>query len=121
MDTVLFTDNQVLVFAITASAISLVLTVLLVSTRVEKGVESVRILRFAKSSASIKGGRAALFQIDWRCAKAIMRHLPWLRFTPEGGHVQCTSACLLWGQSRCRKADMYPANGQSAFPPVGCL
>ena len=39
MDTVLFTDNQVLVFAITASAISLVLTVLLVSTRVEKGVD----------------------------------------------------------------------------------
>ena len=39
MDTVLFTDNQVLVSAITASAISLVLTVLLVSTRVEKGVD----------------------------------------------------------------------------------
>ena len=49
MDTVLFTDNQVLVFAITASAISLVLTVLLVSTRVEKGVDRLE-LKFAKSS-----------------------------------------------------------------------
>ena len=39
MDTVLFTDNQVVVFAIIASAISLALTVLLVSTRVEKGVD----------------------------------------------------------------------------------
>ena len=39
MDTVLFTDNDVLVFAITASAMLLVLTVLLVSTRVEKGVD----------------------------------------------------------------------------------
>ena len=50
MDTVLFTDNQVLVFAITASAISLVLTVLLVSTRVEKGVDRLESLKFAKSS-----------------------------------------------------------------------
>jgi diacylglycerol kinase len=39
MDTVLFTDHQVLVFAITASAISLVLAVLLVSTGVEKRVD----------------------------------------------------------------------------------
>ena len=96
MDTVLFTDNQVLVFAITASAISLVLTVLLVSTRVEKGVDRLESEDLPSPHASIKGGRAALFQIDWRCAKAIMRHLPWLRFTPKGGHVQCTSACLLW-------------------------
>jgi hypothetical protein len=39
MDTVLFTDYDVLVFAIVASAISLVLAVLLASTRVEKGVD----------------------------------------------------------------------------------
>ena len=39
MDTVLFTDYDVLVFAIVGSAISLGLAVLLVSTRVEKGVD----------------------------------------------------------------------------------
>jgi hypothetical protein len=38
MDTVLFTDYEVLVFAIFASAILLVLAVLLASTKVEKGV-----------------------------------------------------------------------------------
>ena len=33
-----------------------------------------------------------------------MRHLPWLRFTPKGGHVQCTSACLLCANSGHRTA-----------------
>lgn len=41
MDTVLFTDDDVLVFVTLASAISLALAVLLVSTRVEKRVERV--------------------------------------------------------------------------------
>jgi len=39
MDTVLFTDHSALVFAIVGSAILLALTVLLVSARVEKGVD----------------------------------------------------------------------------------
>lgn len=39
MDTVLFTDYDVLVFTIVASAIVLVLAVSLVSTRVEQRVE----------------------------------------------------------------------------------
>ena len=39
MDTVLFTDLDVLVFAIIGSAISLGLAVLLVSTRVEQRVD----------------------------------------------------------------------------------
>ncbi len=39
MDTVLFTDHDLLVFAVVASAIVLVLVVLLASTRVEHRVE----------------------------------------------------------------------------------
>jgi diacylglycerol kinase len=39
MDTVLFTDFDVLAFTTVASAIALVLAVLLVSTRVEKGID----------------------------------------------------------------------------------
>jgi diacylglycerol kinase len=39
MDTVLFTDHDVLVLTTVASAIVLVLAVLLVSTRVEKGID----------------------------------------------------------------------------------
>jgi hypothetical protein len=28
------------------------------------------------------------------------RHLPKVCFTPESGHVRCTSPCLLWATSR---------------------
>jgi hypothetical protein len=38
MDTVLFTDHDILVFAIVSSAIALVLTVLAVSTGVERHI-----------------------------------------------------------------------------------
>jgi Trk K+ transport system NAD-binding subunit len=38
MDTVLFTDHDILVIAITSSAIALVLAVLAVSTRVEQRI-----------------------------------------------------------------------------------
>jgi len=35
---------------------------------------------------------------------ALRGALAYVRFTPESGHMQCTSACLLWANSGHRAA-----------------
>ena len=45
-----------------------------------------------------------------------------VRFTPESGHVQCTSSCLLWANSglmRCNKEDRYSINSLARASTAG--
>ena len=45
--------------------------------------------------------------------------IAYVRFTPESGHVRCTSSCLLWAKSGLMHCSNYPINSSARASSVG--